>query len=133
MEIPAKGPLLFETQGEPRGVDVGDWALRGGLALVFVLSGAEKFSNGPDSSWVKMFHLIGFGDWFRYFTGVVEVVGGLLVLIPPLVISGLALLACAMVGAVLAHVFKLRDPGSSVIPLALIGVMAVVGRKRWRR
>jgi putative oxidoreductase len=124
---------MFETQGEPGGVDVGDWALRFGLAFVFVVSGAEKFSNGPDSPWVSMFNQIGFGDWFRYFTGVVEVAGGTLVLIPPAVVAGLALLACAMVGAVLAHVFKLGDPGSSIIPLALIGVMAAVGRKRWRR
>ncbi|HUI43906.1 MAG TPA: DoxX family protein [Terriglobia bacterium] len=124
---------MFETQGEPSGVDIGDWALRSGLALVFILSGAEKFSNGPDSPWVKMFHQIGFGDWFRYFTGVVEVAGGILVMIPPVVIAGVALLACAMVGAVLAHVFKLGDPGSSVIPLALIGVMAAVGWKRLKR
>lgn len=124
---------MFETQGEPGGVDIGDWALRGGLALVFILSGAEKFSNGPDSPWVRMFHQIGFGDWFRYFAGFVEVAGGILVMIPPVVLGGLALLVCAMAGAVLAHIFKLGDPGSSIIPLALIGMMAVVGRKRWRR
>ncbi|HUI43903.1 MAG TPA: DoxX family protein [Terriglobia bacterium] len=118
---------MFETEGEPRGVDIGEWALRSGLALVFILSGTEKFSNGPNSPCVKIFHQIGFGDWFRYFTGGVEVTGGVLVMIPPVVMAGVALLGCAMLRAVLAHVFKLGDPGSSVIPLALIGVMAAVG------
>ena len=124
---------MFETQGEPRGVDIGDWALRGGLALVFVLSGWEKFSNAADSPWVPIFHKIGFGDWFRFFAGVVEIAGGVLVMIPQTVLGGLGLLACAMIGAILAHVFKLGDPGSSVIPLALMGVMAAVGRRRWSR
>jgi putative oxidoreductase len=60
---------------------LGDWLLRGGIAVVFVLFGAEKFPSDPGSPWVKLFQQIGAGQWFRYFTGVMEVLGGVLVLI----------------------------------------------------
>jgi hypothetical protein len=42
---------------------------------------------------VKIFHQIVFGQWFRHFTGVVEILGGVLVMIPWTVTPGLALLA----------------------------------------
>jgi hypothetical protein len=41
----------------------------------------ENFSSDPESHWVNLFQQIGAGPWFRYFTGVVEVLGGMLVLI----------------------------------------------------
>jgi putative oxidoreductase len=66
-----------------------DWILRGSIGVVFVLFGAEKFPAGTDSMWVKLFQQIGIGQWFRYFTGVVEVLGGVLALIPWTAMAGL--------------------------------------------
>lgn len=43
------------------------------LALVFLSEGAAKFRESR--LWVQMFDQIGPGQWFRYFTGVVEVSG----------------------------------------------------------
>ena len=73
---------MFEqaTLPERRNV-LGDWILRGAIAVMFVLFGAEKFPSQAGAPWVVMFQQIGAGDWFRYFTGVVEVLGGILVLI----------------------------------------------------
>src|SRR3982074_1603023 len=83
-----------------------DWILRCAIALVFVVYGLEKFDfNNHESSWVKLFQQIGLGQWFRYLTGVVEVLGGVLVLIPWTATAGLALLASAMLGAVLILTF----------------------------
>ncbi|MEU4345460.1 DoxX family protein [Nocardia sp. NPDC023852] len=31
---------------------------------------------------MRIFNDIGFGDWFRYFTGVVEIAGGIGLLVP---------------------------------------------------
>jgi len=106
---------MFEqpTLREPRNV-LGDWVLRGGIAVAFVLFGAEKFPSDPESPWVKLFQQIGAGQWFRSFTGVVEVVGGVLVLIPWTVTAGLALLACTMVSAVLILVFVIGRPADSI-------------------
>lgn len=94
---------------------LGDWILRGAIALFFVAAGAEKFPSNPDSEWVKLFQQIGLGQWFRYFTGGLEVLGGVLVLIPWTVTAGLALLACAMTGAVLILVFVIGRPADSIV------------------
>jgi len=53
-------------------VRVAEWSLRIFLALVFVAAGVDKFI-GP--MWVRVFNDIGVGQWFRYFTGVVELLG----------------------------------------------------------
>jgi len=83
--------------------------------VAFVLFGAEKFSSNPESPWVRLFQQIGAGQWFRSFTDVVEVLGGVLVLIPWTVTAGLLLLACTMASAVLILVFVLGRPGDSIV------------------
>ncbi len=110
---------MFEqaTSAQP-GSALTDWALRGGVAFAFLLFGFDKFPSGPESTWVKLFQQIGLGQWFRYFTGVVEVLGGVLVLIPWTVTAGLALLACTMGSAALILTFVLGRPGDSIISLA---------------
>jgi uncharacterized membrane protein YphA (DoxX/SURF4 family) len=95
-----------------------DWILRGAIAVAFVAIGAEKFPSNPDSQWVKLFQEIGAGQWFRYVTGVVETLGGVLVLIPWTVTAGLALLASTMAAAALIHVFVLGHAGDGIIPAA---------------
>jgi len=113
----------------PQGRAITDWVLRIGDGVFFFAVGFEKFTAGPRSEWVRIFAQIGWGDWFRYFTGVVETLGALLMLLPKTTVAGTALLGAAMLGAILAHCFKLGDPFSSVIPLALLVVVLIVGRK----
>jgi len=50
---------------------------------------------------VTLFQQIGVGQRFCYYTDVVEVLGGLLVLIPRMVTAGLALLVCTVASAAL--------------------------------
>lgn len=103
---------MFETPGE-RNV-LSDWMFRAAIALVFVLEGSEKFSSDPHSSWVRLFQQIGARQWFRYFTGTVEVLGAAFVLIPWTVMAGLALLACTMAAAALIVLFVIGRPADSV-------------------
>ena len=50
------------------------------VALIFLSEGAAKF---PESRlWLRVFDQIGFGQWFRSFTGVVEIAGALLLIVP---------------------------------------------------
>ena len=116
---------MFEQANlrEPRNA-LGDWVLRGGIAVVFVLFGAEKFPSAPGSPWVKLFQQIGAGQWFRYFAGVVEVLGGVLVLIPWTVTAGLVLLACTMAAAVLILVFVIGQPADSIFAGVLFVALA---------
>ncbi len=78
-----------------------DWAIRGGVAMFYLVFGLEKFSSSADSHWVTLFQQIHAGEWFRYFTGVIEITAALLVLIPRAAMFGLLLLASTMLGAIL--------------------------------
>ena len=104
-----------------------DWALRVSVALVFLLIGSEKLVG---SSWVTLFSDIGLGQWFRYFTGIVQVTGAVLYAIPQTARVGMALLGCTMLGAVGVHLFVLHTGVSAaLIPAILLGVIVGV----WKR
>jgi putative oxidoreductase len=122
-----------QPESYPQSSSITGWVLRIGVAVFFFAVGFEKFTAGPGSEWIKIFAQIGWGDWFRYFTGAVETLGALLMLVPKTTLAGTALLAAAMAGAILAHCFKLGDPFSSIIPLLLLLAVVIVGRKLSRR
>lgn len=74
---------MFEPNPATENRDqLGDWVLRGGVALMYVLFGLDKFPAHPGASWVTFFDQVGIGQWFRYFTGIDEITGAILVLIP---------------------------------------------------
>ena len=107
-----------------------DWVLRAGIALAFLVFGWDKFPSAPDAEWVRFFAQIGWGQWFRYVTGVTEMLGAVLVLIPWTVTAGLALLACTMAGAALIHIFVMRHPFNAILPLAFLAVLIAFWRSR---
>ncbi len=125
---------MFEqvSEPEPRSV-LGDWILRIGIAVAFALFGAEKFPSDPGSPWIRLFQQIGVGQWFRYFTGVVEVLGGILVLIPWTVTIGLLLLACTMASAALIMVFVIGRPSDSVVSAGFFIALAAFWWNRRNR
>jgi putative oxidoreductase len=105
------------------------WLPRVAIALVFVTVGFSKFS---DPMWVRLFARIGFGQWFRYFTGVMQIAGGILVLVPRLSLVGIAMLACTMAGAVITWIafgLALNAP----IPGALLLVLVALGWSEYNR
>jgi uncharacterized membrane protein YphA (DoxX/SURF4 family) len=118
---------MFEdaANGESRN-NIADWVLRGGVGLVFVLFGMEKFPSSASGQWVKLFAEIGFGQWFRNFTGVVEILGGLLVLIPQTARIGLTLLAITMAAAAVILDFLIRRPADSIISTGLFILLAAM-------
>jgi len=105
------------------------WIIRAAVAFVFISSGLEKFSIGPAGEWIPMFAKIGLGDWFRYFTGALEIAGGLLLLLPSAARVGAALLVLCMAGAIVCHIFILGDPFSSIINAALIIAILAAARQ----
>jgi uncharacterized membrane protein YphA (DoxX/SURF4 family) len=103
------------------------WLPRIAVALIFLSVGSEKFAaSGP---WIRVFARIGLGDWFRYLTGVMQVGGALLLLVPPLVRLGAVVLGCTMVGAIIANVFILNTGLAAIIPSGLLAAVVFVG---WR-
>jgi len=107
---------------EPPRIDFTDWAVRLGICLTFLLVGLDKFPDTPSSFWVRMFRQIGFGDWFRYAAGIVEVGGGLLLLVPRLAVFGGLLLTATMFVALLVHIFILGDNDAAISMLFVLGL-----------
>jgi uncharacterized membrane protein YphA (DoxX/SURF4 family) len=112
------------------------------LALVFLVFGANKFN--PTSAlwttifgkagshyWINVFAEIGIGQWFRYFTGAVEVVCAILLLIPKMSAVAALLLGCTMVGAILTHLIVLRD--SSFVLTECVALLAFTCIVAWWR
>lgn len=112
-------------------VDAIEWALRLGVAVVFAGIGCEKVFAWRGSYWIKLFTDIGFGLWFMYLTGTLQIIGGLLMIVPRTALFGAALLACTMIGAIVTHLFLLDTGfGGAVLPAAFLAlIVAAVGRR----
>jgi putative oxidoreductase len=119
--------LNFTVDDAPTAVGVAlAWAARVALVAAFVFIGATKFSNNPNGEWVKLFEKIGWGQWFRYFTGTVQVTGALLMLTPWTLTIGALLLGCTMIGAMITDVVVMHAVGYTLLPLALLGIISAI-------
>ena len=100
------------------------WTLSGFAALAFITAGGLKLAGVPVM--VELFDKVGFGQWFRYFTGLLEVVAGIGLLVSRYAFHAALLLAIVMVGAVIAHLTVLG--GSFAPALSVIASQAFWGR-----
>ena len=98
------------------------WAIQGLLALAFVMAGGSKLAG--DEQMVAMFQQIGFGQWFRYLTGAIEVTGAIMLLIPRTAVIGGGLLAVTMVAGIGTHLFLIG--GSPVPAIVLLALASIV-------
>jgi hypothetical protein len=110
-------------------LDATGWVLRISAGILFLGVGFAKFSS--NSYWVRLFADIGFGDWFRYLTGALQVAGGLFFLIPRTVYPAVILAGITMIGAVGVHLFVLDTGlGGAIFPAVLLVFIAVVATHR---
>src|SRR6266850_731946 len=110
-------------------IHVGLWVLQIGAAGMFLMVGFFKLSGHPQM--VGLFDAIGLGQWFRYVTGSLEVLGAVLLLVPRLSGLGALLLVGVMLGAVPTHLFVVGgSPLSAIILLIVTGVVAWGRRQR---
>ena len=80
---------------------------------------------------VAAFEKIGVGQWFRYLTAILEVIGAIGLLIPSYTFYAAALLATVMVGAVIAHLAILGgSPAAALVLLILTATIAYFRRSR---
>lgn len=89
------------------------------ITLAFVAAGGAKLIGAEPM--VATFDAIGWGQWFRYVTGGIEVVAAILLWVPGLVIAGAALLVATMIGAIIFHLTVL---GPSFVPALILGLLA---------
>ena len=112
---------------KPYWSSIGLWVVRGLLALAFVAAGGAKLYGVP--MLVEEFQHIGLGQWFRYATGGLEVMGAILLLLPRKAAFGALLLICIMIGAVITHLFVIgASPVPAIVLLALNAIVAYAKR-----
>ena len=95
------------------------WGIRIFLALSFAAAGVAKLAGVPEM--IQVFAAVGLGQWFRYFTGAVEILGVALLLIPATGFFGGVLLAATMIGAVATHLFLI---GGSPLGAVVLGLLS---------
>ena len=111
-----------------KGANIALWVLQALLALAFVGAASGKLLGKPEM--VALFEAVGVGQWFRYVTGVLELAGALLIVVPRTKFFGAALLSVVMVGAVLTHLFILHNaPTAPAVLLLLAGLVSWARRK----
>ena len=103
------------------GVGAG-WLFRGLLAAYFLYVGSRKFA--PVGMWVVIFDHMGAPQWFRYFTGVLQITGAILLLVPRTALIGIWFIGCTMLGAIVTWVFVLGEPRSALLPAILLALLA---------
>ncbi len=106
------GPFVMNTQIAAAGM--------------FLNVGFLKLSG--NAQLVGLFEAIGVGQWFRYLTGILEVAGAILLLLPRTSGLGSLMLVGVMAGAVMTHVFIV---GGS--PLGALILLVVTGLVAWGR
>ena len=88
------------------------------LILAFAAAGIAKLAGAPQT--VQVFDGIGIGQWFRYVTGTVEIIGAVLLLRNAASFFGGLLLATTMVCGVATHLFVIGGNPAPALMLALM-------------
>ena len=94
-------------------------AIKALLTLAFVAAGGAKLMGVE--MMVQTFEAIGWGQWFRYVTGIIEVGAAVLLWIKGREAIGAGLLVATMAAAILFHLLVL---GPSFVPALVLGVLA---------
>lgn len=108
-----------------RGLNISLWVLRVLLAAFFVIASAVPKLIG-ESTAVRIFDDIGIGQWFRYLVGVLEIAGGIGLVIPRLTRFAALGLGLLMIGAFITQAFIIDGGLVAITPLVLLALLGVI-------
>ncbi|GAB2490088.1 DoxX family protein [Nocardiopsis aegyptia] len=114
-----------------RGLNIVLWVLQVLLAVFFAVASAlPKLTGHPSAD--PTFDAIGYGDWFMYLVGALELAGAMALLIP--LLSGVTALAfiALMIGAFVYEVTVIGS-GFWYTPVILIALFTFIAWGRWDR
>ena len=97
---------------------IGFWLLKVLLAALFIFTGGAKLVGFP--TMVDVFERVGLGQWFRYFTALLELGGAALLLWPSTTAFGALVLTIVSAGAFVAQLLVLHEDIAHTIVVALI-------------
>ena len=107
---------------------IGIWVLRLLAAVILLQTLYFKFSAAPES--IDIFSKLGMEPWGRIGTGILELIAGILLLIPGTTVFGALLAIGLMAGAIFFHLTKLgisvqNDGGQLFIYALLVFVSCI--------
>jgi uncharacterized membrane protein YphA (DoxX/SURF4 family) len=107
---------------------IGIWVVRLLAALILLQTLYFKFSAAPES--IYIFSKLGMEPWGRIGTGILELIAGILLLIPATTVFGALLAIGLMAGAIFFHLTKLgisvqNDGGQLFIYALLVFVSCI--------
>ena len=88
------------------------------LGLLFLLVGGAKLTATLQT--VEFFTAIGWGQWFRYLTGVLDVIGAVLLFVPRWSFYGATTLVCTVGLATVLCVIRLHQNPSAPLVLTML-------------
>lgn len=103
---------------QSRAMIVTIWVLRVVLAALFLAVGVLKLV-GIEME-VQVFDAVGLGQWLRYATGLAEVVGGIMLLVPSVSAFGALILLAVDIGALWAQVTILHQDWIHVVVIGAL-------------
>ena len=108
------------------------WILRILMAALFLFASYMKLSGNP--MMVDEFNTIGLGQWFRYLTGVLELAGGLAILVPSVSVFAALVLLAVDAGAFVTQIAVLHgDWIHTVVIGAILAAVIYLQRDRFGR
>jgi putative oxidoreductase len=110
-----------------KGLNVALWCVQGLLALAFLGASSGKLLGKPEM--IALFDAIGIGQWFRFVTGLLELAGAVLIVVPKTRSIGAGVLAGVMVGAIATHLFVLHNAPTAPLVLLLLTGFVLWGRR----
>jgi putative oxidoreductase len=102
---------LEMATGQKKGKMIALWVIRVVVGLAFLAAGGSKLAGAP--AMMAMFAKIGFGQWFRILTGLLEVTAAIGLFIPRYTLYAAATLAVVMASAI---GFQLTILGGNPLP-----------------
>ncbi len=108
----------------------GIWVLTMLLGLMFLMAGSVKFDSSE--IWPRMFSEWGYPDGFVYVIGGIEVIAGLVLLIPALAAYAAMVIAVLMFGAATTHLLHDQMFILDVVIMLLALLLAWVRRPAMR-
>jgi putative oxidoreductase len=111
--------------------NIGAWILTALLAIAFLMAGGVKLIG--TRGMIQEFDQIGFGQWLRYLTGILEVSGAIGLLVPKFRFVAALQIAGVMAGATFTNLAILHLPAMArltAILLALALILAWLRRPR---
>lgn len=119
---------MTEDNSRSKAAKVALWAVTAVASLAMVAAGVSKFLAGP--MWNGLFEEWGYSVAFKTLIGVVEVVGGLALLVPRLASYAGVLICAVMLGAIYTVWANQSELGFVANTLNLV-LFALVAYARW--